>query len=112
LTTKWVAPTWVGSLCAQIEGVISPNGFGGQFGLYHAVDAGAVSRYQQALTIAKVAGLSAQHINPISSADFRQAARRPAYSVLDTEALPAANWETSLQAYFEQYRSRYLEAHV
>jgi dTDP-4-dehydrorhamnose reductase len=105
-------PTWVGSLCAQIEAVISPSGFGGQFGLYHAVDAGSVSRYQQALTIAKVAGLSPHHISPISSDRFPQAARRPAYSVLDHEALPAANWETSLHAYFEQYRSRYLEPHA
>jgi len=103
-------PTWAGSLCTQIETIISPSGLGGRYGIYHAVDSGSVSRYQQAQVICKVAGLSPGHIQPVSSQNFPQAAQRPAYSVLDPQELHVPHWETSLQAYFEHYRKTYLHA--
>jgi dTDP-4-dehydrorhamnose reductase len=96
------SPTWTGSLCAQIETIL----LSGLFGVYHATDCGAVSRFELARSICELAGLSSDHIRPISQAAFRQAATRPAYSALDVGELPAPSWQTSLHAYFQQYIHR------
>ncbi|MBX2860912.1 MAG: dTDP-4-dehydrorhamnose reductase [Vampirovibrio sp.] len=93
------SPTWTGSLCNLIEQIITS----GAVGTYHAADEGALSRYEQAVAICKAAGLSSDHLRPIASRDFPQAAQRPDYSVLDTGELAAANWQTALQAYLHQY---------
>jgi dTDP-4-dehydrorhamnose reductase len=93
------SPTWTGSLCNLVETIFTS----GQFGTYHAADQGAISRYDQALAICKAVDLSTDHIRPIASREFAQAAQRPAFSALDTGDLPVPSWTTSLQAFIQQY---------
>lgn len=93
------SPTWAGSLAVMIENIMTS----GAYGTYHGADRGAVSRYEQALAICKGARLSPHHIRPVSSRNFDQPARRPPYTVLDPGELAVPNWETSLQAFMEQY---------
>ncbi|HEY9686857.1 MAG TPA: dTDP-4-dehydrorhamnose reductase [Coleofasciculaceae cyanobacterium] len=101
VATDWVgSPTWTGSLCTAIESLMNS----GAYGTYHVADAGAVSRYDQAVAICRAAGLSAEHIQPVSSRDLNLAANRPEYSALACPGLSVPNWETALQAYLEQYR--------
>jgi dTDP-4-dehydrorhamnose reductase len=56
-------------------------------GIYHATNTGQTSWYGLACAALELAGVDAD-IAPCSSADFPQAAARPAYSVLDS----AATW--------------------
>ncbi|HDR88593.1 MAG TPA: dTDP-4-dehydrorhamnose reductase [Bacteroidetes bacterium] len=55
-------------------------------GIYHYANSGSCSWYEFAVAIMEAAGLPWRVI-PIPSADFPQAARRPAYSVLNTEKI-------------------------
>jgi dTDP-4-dehydrorhamnose reductase len=96
---QYGSPTWTGTLSHLIERIVTS----GAYGTYHASDAGRVSRYEQALTICKSAGLSQDHIRPIPSTEFSQPANRPQSSALDCGELPIASWETALQSYLTQY---------
>ncbi len=97
----WIgSPTWTGSLSVAIETLMNS----GAYGIYHAADAGEVSRYEQAVAICRAAGLSPDHIRPVSSSELDLAANRPQYSVLACPDLAIPHWETSLQAYLEQYK--------
>lgn len=97
----WIgSPTWTGSLAVAIETLMNS----GAFGIYHAADAGEVSRYEQALAICQAAGLSTDHVVPIRGEELNLPANRPQYTVLDCPGLAVPNWETSLQAYLEQYK--------
>jgi dTDP-4-dehydrorhamnose reductase len=105
--TDWVgSPTWTGSLCVAIESILNS----GRYGIYHAADAGALSRYEQARAICRAAGLSPDHVRPISAHDLSLPAARPAYSVLHCPELSIPSWETALQAYLEQYRLMVLKS--
>ena len=96
----WIgSPTWTGSLCAMIENIMTS----GAFGIYHAADAGSVSRFDQAVQICRNAGLSVDHIRPVLGSTFSAPAKRPSYSVLDPTPLVVPTWETSLQGYLQQY---------
>lgn len=77
-------------------------------GLMHFTDAGVASWYDFAQAIAEealVAGLidRAPAVKPIATADYPTAARRPAFSVLDSSAAygllgaPAAHWRVALR---------------
>ena len=96
-------PTWTGSLCAAIESIMTS----GAFGTYHAADSGVISRYQQAVTICRSAGLPSDHIKPVSASEYVTPATRPPYSALDCGDLAIPSWETAFHAYLEQYRQRY-----
>lgn len=78
-------------------------------GIHHWSDAGVCSWYDFAVAIGEEAaalGLipRAARVEPIASADYPTAARRPAYSVLDKRAtraaleLPARHWRSELRA--------------
>lgn len=97
-------PTWTGSLCAAIENIATS----GAFGTYHVADSGTVSRYNQAVTMCRMAGMPSDHITPVSHTEFPMAARRPLYSALDCGDLSVPSWETAFHAYLEQYKQRYL----
>lgn len=96
------SPTWTGSLCVAIETLMNS----GQYGTYHAADAGSVSRYEQAKAICVAAGLSPDHVRPVSARELNLAAARPEYSVLACPHLSIPSWETALHAYLEQYRQQ------
>ncbi|MBK8190921.1 MAG: dTDP-4-dehydrorhamnose reductase [Vampirovibrionales bacterium] len=100
LVNDWTgSPTWTGSLSHMIEQIATS----GAYGVYHAADAGAVSKYAQALGICRAAGLSTHRLKPVEARTLSFAAQRPAYSVLDCAPLPVPSWETSLAAYLTQY---------
>lgn len=99
VTDQYGSPTWSGSLCHLIEGIV----ISGAYGTYHGADKGVISRYDQALAICKAAGLSSQFIRPISKAAFSQPAPRPAFTALDPSPLESPSWETSLNAFITQY---------
>ena len=82
----------------------------GAFGTYHAVNAGACSRYEFALEILRQAGLSTP-VAPCASSEFPTKAERPLYSVLSTAKLEAATglrmrpWQEALERYFQRRKS-------
>lgn len=99
-TTDWIgSPTWTGSLCVALEKILQS----GAYGTYHAADVGIISRYDQARAICRAAGLSEEHVRPVSAAELGLPAARPAYSPLECPGLCMPSWETTLQAYLEQY---------
>ncbi len=71
-------------------------------GIYHFANKGETTWYEYCKKIQSLVGLSCQ-INSILTADFPTPAKRPAYSVLDTEkiekelSLTIPHWETSLK---------------
>ena len=92
------SPTWTGSLSHQIERIVTS----GAYGMYHACDRGAVSKFEQAQAICRASGLSTDHIQPASFREFSFTAQRPAYSALNPGELSVPSWETSLQGYLTQ----------
>jgi dTDP-4-dehydrorhamnose reductase len=72
-------------------------------GIYHFSNDGVINWYEFANEIKKITG-STCIIKPISTAEYPDAAKRPAYSVLDkskiqkTFNIKLKNWKTSLQS--------------
>ena len=83
---------------------------GEAFGTYHAVNAGACSRYEFAQVILALGGMKTP-VRPCDASVYPSKARRPAYSVLSTEKLEKASgyrmrpWREALDAYFERRES-------
>ncbi|MEM0952164.1 MAG: dTDP-4-dehydrorhamnose reductase [Cyanobacteria bacterium P01_H01_bin.74] len=103
IATDWVgSPTWIGNLCSTIETIIHS----GAYGTYHAADDGVVSRYEQAITICELAGISSGFIEPVPLEALPFAANRPAYSPLSCPELNVSSWKTGLNAYLAQYRQQ------
>ena len=79
-------------------------------GIFHYANQGVVSWFDFAAKIKELAGLSC-HLNPIDSASFPTPAKRPNYSVLDTQKISAylnstiRPWEAALQDCLEQLSS-------
>ncbi|HET7586786.1 MAG TPA: dTDP-4-dehydrorhamnose reductase [Gammaproteobacteria bacterium] len=107
-------PTWVVSL-ARFLWVAAARPEAG--GTYHYSDAGVASWYDFAVAIqeeALTAGLleKAVPIKPVASGDYPQAARRPAYSVLDTRTttrlfdVHLEHWRVALRKMLTQRQSR------
>lgn len=85
-------------------------------GLYHWTDAGVASWYDFAVAIAEegaALGLlpATVRVDPITTADYPTAARRPAFSVLDSRASLAAlaltpqHWRAALRAELKELRN-------
>jgi dTDP-4-dehydrorhamnose reductase len=75
------------------------------YGTYHVVNAGETTWYELAREILRQAGLDVP-IEPITTAEYRALAPRPAYSVLDTHKYHAldrrpamASWQDALTEY-------------
>ena len=72
-------------------------------GLYHFSNVGAVTWFDFARSIRRLAGLTGCELLPISSEEYGGAAVRPAYSVLDHAKVRAAfnvvipTWEDALE---------------
>jgi len=96
-------PTYAADLAAVIMQIIASGKSNENPGIYHYANAGITNWYEFAIAIKKLSG-SACAVNPITTAAYPTAAKRPAYSVLDTSkitstfqlAIPA--WEDSLKS--------------
>lgn len=79
-------------------------------GTYHAVNAGACSRYEQAREALRLAGVDTP-VEPCSSSEYPAQADRPTYSVLDPSKLEQAagivmrGWRDALAHYMDRRSS-------
>jgi dTDP-4-dehydrorhamnose reductase len=106
-------PTWAAGIAAAIWGLIEAGAPGG---VYHWTDLGVASWYDFAVAIqdeALARGLlgRAIPITPIPSAAYPTRARRPAFSVLNTESaralitVPARHWRHNLRTMLDELRT-------
>lgn len=83
----------------------------GRYGLYHLVNASECSWYEFARTIFELAGVKAD-LSTITTAERKDPARRPGYSVLATEKYRRLGlagirpWREALAAYLEERRKK------
>jgi dTDP-4-dehydrorhamnose reductase len=107
------APTWAGGVADAIWALIEAGAPGG---IYHWTDLGIASWYDFAVAIqdeALARGLLSRSIpiTPISSTAYPTRARRPAFSVLDTEStralikVPARHWRHNLRTMLDELRT-------
>ncbi|MDP3260718.1 MAG: dTDP-4-dehydrorhamnose reductase [Thermodesulfovibrionales bacterium] len=82
VTDQICSPTSTANLAAGIKKLIEC----GSFGIYHITDdsGDGISWFDYAREIVSMAGISTEII-PVTSEEFPRPAKRPAYSVLDTE---------------------------
>ena len=82
----------------------------GPYGVFHAVNSGACSRWEFAKAIVELAGL-ATTVESCASSEFPTVARRPSYSVLSNAKLEADTghrmrpWRDALEDYLKRRRS-------
>jgi dTDP-4-dehydrorhamnose reductase len=103
------SPTFAGHLATAIRALLAA----GATGLYHAVNAGAVSWYEFASEVLAQAGID-HRVEPISAGEWKMNARRPAYSALANVKLERLgyampSWREGIAAYLalrEQPSSR------
>jgi len=102
VSDQFGCPTYAADLAAVIMHIVA-SGKGKQHpGIYHYSNAGITNWYEFAVAIKKISGNSCI-VNPITTAQYPTAAKRPAWSVLDTTkiketfavAVPA--WQDSLE---------------
>jgi len=106
-------PTWAGGIATAIWGLIEAGAPGG---VYHWTDLGVASWYDFAVAIqdeALARGLLSRAVPvlPIASAAYPTRARRPAFSVLNTEStrallkVPARHWRHNLRTMLDELRT-------
>jgi dTDP-4-dehydrorhamnose reductase len=106
-------PTWAGGLAQAIWGLID---VAAPTGIYHWTDLGVASWYDFAVAIQDEAaerGLLTRRVPivPIATAEYPTPARRPAFSVLNTEStralVPAAavHWRHNLRTMLDELRT-------
>lgn len=85
-------PTWADAVADATVGILvdhwkdDPEELGARSGLYHMAAGGRASWYDFARDIVTTLGAKTA-VSPISSSEFGAPAKRPAFSVLDTEKL-------------------------
>jgi dTDP-4-dehydrorhamnose reductase len=96
------SPTYAADLASAILQIITRLAAGKtHYGIYQFSNAGRISWFDFAVAIQTLAGLSCV-IHPIPTKDFPTPAKRPAYSVMDTQQIvadfgvPLKNWKESL----------------
>ncbi|MBK7557656.1 MAG: dTDP-4-dehydrorhamnose reductase [Chitinophagaceae bacterium] len=95
-------PTYAADLALAIMRIIRSKKSKVNPGIYHYTNAGITNWYEFAVAIKKITGSNCI-VNPITTAQYPTAAKRPAYSVLDTAKIAATfpveipNWELSLE---------------
>jgi len=95
------SPTFAGHLAAAVWRLIAS----GAYGLYHAVNAGAVSWYEFACEAAAQASVDAV-IEPIPASQWKRGARRPRFSALENRKLARLGiampgWRDGIAAYVQ-----------
>jgi dTDP-4-dehydrorhamnose reductase len=107
------APTWATGLARAIRDLLEAAA---PAGIYHWTDLGTASWYDFAVAIqdeALARGLlpRAAAIVPIATSDYPTRARRPAFSILDTQATralvaaPALHWRHNLRMMLDELRT-------
>ncbi len=97
------SPTYTVDLTRAVGEILR----GGGYGLYHAVNLGAASRLELAREVLKQAGLKGR-LKPVTAAELKLPARRPARSALRTLVLEAetglkmAEWPEALHRYLAE----------
>ena len=76
-------PTYALDLAQAITTILERESWRGNTGIYNYSNEGVCSWYDFAMTIRKMAGHEACHINPCHSSEYPSPVKRPAYSVLD-----------------------------
>lgn len=90
-------PTYVVDLVRAIAALIETHAYG----VYHAVNAGAASRYDFAREILRLSGRESIPVEPLALAEFQRASTPPAYAPLANNAAAALGitfrpWQAAL----------------
>jgi dTDP-4-dehydrorhamnose reductase len=98
---QFCTPTRAADLAAGVVELLQTN----RFGTYHLTNADCCSWYEFALSIFELAGVKVD-VTPVTSRQYGATARRPAYSVLTSSALPSLckrlrPWREALAAYLK-----------
>ena len=102
VSDQFGCPTYCADLALALMQVIESGKNKENPGIYHYTNAGTTNWYEFALAIKNFTGSECK-VNPISTAEYPTAAKRPAYSVLDTTKIKEAfavsipNWKDSLE---------------
>jgi dTDP-4-dehydrorhamnose reductase len=92
---------------ADLAAILLPLVATGKFGLYHATSGGDCTWFEFAKAILELSGID-RPIEPVSTAFFNSAAKRPGYSVLSNDKLAAAgvtplrHWREALADYLSK----------
>lgn len=92
---QWGSPTWTADVARVVVDLLAARA---PAGTYHATAAGRTTWCTFAREVLASAGLADVPVRAVTSAQFPTAARRPEFSVLDTEGLrrvgvePPADW--------------------
>ncbi len=98
-----LTPTYTRDLAQSIIEVLER----GKPGIYHLTSGGECSWHEFATAVLRMAGVNVK-ITPVTSAEFPAKAKRPAYSVLESERLkpqgiePMRHWSDALKAYLKE----------
>ncbi len=102
VSDQFGCPTYAADLAAAILQIIASNQSKENPGIYNYSNAGITNWYEFAVAIKKLTGSNCI-VNPITTAEYPTAAKRPAFSVLDTSKIKETfnlhipNWEESLK---------------
>lgn len=102
VSDQYGSPTYAADLALAIMRIIKSNKSRENPGIYHYSNAGITNWHAFAVAIKNISGSNCI-VNPITTADYPTAAKRPAYSVFDTAKIAATfpvaipGWEESLQ---------------
>lgn len=93
------SPTYAGHLAQALRAIAGTQAYG----LYHASNVGPVSWYDFAVKTLQLAGIEGR-VEPITSSQWKAAARRPAFSALRNARLEALGialprWDEGIAAY-------------
>jgi dTDP-4-dehydrorhamnose reductase len=95
-------PTYAADLALAIMRIIKSARSNHNPGIYHYTNAGTSTWYEFAVAIKNITGSNCL-VNPITTDQYPTAAKRPAYSVMDTSKIASVfpveipNWEDGLQ---------------
>jgi dTDP-4-dehydrorhamnose reductase len=105
VTDQICRPTWIGHLAGALAAIVEAGGRG----VLHVASAGATSWFEFARAVLRAAGVADAAVEPIASAELGRPARRPANSVLDTQAYetafgPLPHWSEGLRPFLDARR--------
>jgi dTDP-4-dehydrorhamnose reductase len=106
VSDQFGCPTYAADLAEAVIQIISSGKSKINPGIYHYSNAGIITWYQFAVAIKKLSG-SKCIVNPVSTAEYPTASKRPAYTALDTSKIKdqfnidIPKWELSLEKCFK-----------